>query len=60
MLGATLFLLNGLETQAELIFVLGENTTLKLTDNQLSISLEGALEILSGYTPDQIVLAIAP
>jgi hypothetical protein len=60
MLGATLFLLNGLETQEELIFVLGENTTLKLTDNQLFISLEGAIEIISGYTPDQIVLAIAP
>jgi hypothetical protein len=59
MVGASLFLINGLEKQQELTFLLSENTTLQINDNQLSISLEAALDVLSSYSTEQILHAIA-
>jgi hypothetical protein len=59
MVGASLFLMNGLESQQELTFLLSENTTLQINDNQLSISLEAALDVLSSFSTEQILLAIA-
>jgi hypothetical protein len=59
MVGASLFFMNGLETQQELTFLLSENTTLQINDNQLSISLEAAMDVLSSLSTEQILLAIA-
>lgn len=59
MVGASLFLMNGLEKQQELTFLLSENTTLQINDNQLSISLEAAMDVLSSLSTEQILLALA-
>ena len=59
MLGAALFIMNGLETQKDFTFLLSENTTLQIKENQLSISLEGALDLLKTYSTEQILHAIA-
>jgi hypothetical protein len=59
MLGAALFIMNGLETQQHFTFLLSENTTVQIKENQLSISLEGALDLLKTYSTEQILHAIA-
>ena len=59
MLGAALFIMNGLETQQDFTFLLSENTTVQIKENQLSISLEGALDLLKTYSTEQILHAIA-
>jgi len=59
MLGAALFIMNGLETQQDFTFLLSENTTMQIKENQLSISLEGALDLLNTYSTEQILHAIA-
>ena len=59
MLGAALFIMNGLETQQNFTFLLSENTTVQIKENQLSVSLEGALDLLKTYSTEQILLAIA-
>ena len=59
MVGASLFLMNGLESRKELTFLLSEDTTLQLSDNQLSISLEAALDVLSSFSTEKILLALA-
>jgi hypothetical protein len=59
MVGASLFLMNGLESRKELTFLLSEYTTLQVSDNQLSISLDAAMDVLSSLSIEQIALAIA-
>jgi hypothetical protein len=59
MVGASLFLMNGLEKQQELTFLLSENTILQINGNQLSISLEAAMDVLSSLSTEQILLALA-
>lgn len=59
MLGAALFIMNGLETQQDFTFLLSENTTVQIKENQLSVSLEGALDLLKTYSTEQILHAIA-
>lgn len=59
MVGASLFLMNGLESRKELTFLLSEYTTLQVSDNQLSISLDAAMDVLSSFSTERIALAIA-
>jgi pantoate kinase len=54
MLGASIFILKGLESKESLTFVLSANDNLEFRDNELTTSFEEAKKALLSFTEEQI------
>jgi hypothetical protein len=59
MIGATLFFLNGREVTDNLLFTLKEHHYLQFSENQLTSSLDSALDSLSSCTAETLLSALA-
>ena len=59
MIGATLFFLNGREVTDNLLFTLKEHHSLQFSENQLTSSLDSALDSLSSCAAETLLSALA-